>query len=83
MGEEAGVAVGEVLRAVDLRRRRLPGQCLWSQDLDDDMWETSCKQAWVFPDGTPKDNGVKFCPFCGAAAEFCAQDDDDDDAEEE
>lgn len=40
--------------------------CEWKYDAIDDMWETSCGQAWTFIDGGPKDNHVTFCHNCGA-----------------
>ncbi|MFA6242681.1 MAG: hypothetical protein WC655_17210 [Candidatus Hydrogenedentales bacterium] len=43
-----------------------PPHCFWTRaDDDTDMWETRCKQAFQFNDGTPKQNGFKFCPYCG------------------
>jgi hypothetical protein len=41
--------------------------CDWSYDEVDDAWIAACDpaQRWQFPDGDPKENGMKFCPFCG------------------
>ena len=39
--------------------------CCWSQDRDDGSWATGCGELFVFTDGTPKENGFKFCPYCG------------------
>jgi hypothetical protein len=39
--------------------------CEWKQDDLDDLWETSCGQAWTFIDGGPEDNHVRFCHSCG------------------
>jgi len=41
--------------------------CSWAhkEDWDDDYWETSCDNAFVLLSGTPSDNGMKFCPYCG------------------
>lgn len=40
------------------------GECVWKPD-DDGVYETTCGQAWVFEDGTPKENHARFCPYCG------------------
>lgn len=40
--------------------------CLWSRaDDDTDMWETSCGHAFTIIDGTPSDNHMGFCCYCG------------------
>lgn len=41
--------------------------CTWTPDSDPDfsMWETACGNAWEFTTEGPKENGVKFCPYCG------------------
>lgn len=41
--------------------------CLWSRNTDDDncMYETTCGNAFMFNDGTPKDNGFRYCCYCG------------------
>ena len=34
---------------------------------DPEYWECSeCQYAWVINTGTPFENGMKFCPSCGA-----------------
>jgi hypothetical protein len=38
--------------------------CIWKQD-EDGVYQSGCGDAWVFEDGTPADNHVRFCPFCG------------------
>ena len=37
--------------------------CKWRGD--EDHWESSCGQAFVFFDGDPFENGFVFCPYCG------------------
>lgn len=40
--------------------------CLWSQEsLDSDCWNTSCGDAFAINEGTPKENKMIFCPYCG------------------
>lgn len=38
--------------------------CLWTED-DNGVWETSCKQMFVLNEGTPEQNHMKFCCYCG------------------
>jgi len=38
--------------------------CTWSED-EDYVWMTSCHESHIFFDGTPIENGYKFCPYCG------------------
>lgn len=40
--------------------------CNWDRaDDDSDMYETECGSAFVLNDGTPLDNHMAFCPYCG------------------
>ncbi len=40
--------------------------CLWSRaDDDTDVWETRCGHAFTIIDGTPTDNQMAFCCYCG------------------
>jgi hypothetical protein len=42
------------------------GQCTWTRDdHDSDIWLTGCGEAWCLNEGTPKENRIKYCPFCG------------------
>ena len=38
-------------------------KCEWRDT--EDYWETECGEAFVIEADTPKENGMKFCPFCG------------------
>jgi len=40
--------------------------CAWKQ-VDDDWgtWESSCGQLFCLDDGTPWQNNMRYCPFCG------------------
>ena len=42
--------------------------CRWKYDLDTSSYDTSCGEKWCFPDGTPAENGLKYCPVCGKRA---------------
>lgn len=34
-----------------------------------DYWETGCDNAFCLNEGTPKDNKMIYCPFCGKEIE--------------
>ena len=40
------------------------GECIWRPD-NDGTYETSCGQAFVFTGGGPRENGARFCLYCG------------------
>lgn len=40
--------------------------CAWAQaDSETDLWETTCKRAFRLDEGTPSENYMKFCCYCG------------------
>lgn len=39
--------------------------CTWTLDPDGELWDTGCGQAFCLSDGTPKENDMIYCPFCG------------------
>lgn len=40
--------------------------CEWLQsDEGSDAWETDCGHKFVLNEGTPEDNGLKYCCYCG------------------
>lgn len=42
--------------------------CQWREDDSDfDTWKTGCGHLWQFNTGGPKENGTKFCQYCGGA----------------
>jgi hypothetical protein len=47
--------------------RGAKGVCEWRFDveMDHEMWNTSCGEAFCFTEGDPKENDYKFCPGCG------------------
>jgi hypothetical protein len=47
--------------------------CEWTQS-EEDVWESACGDAWVFETGTPEDNSMRFCPFCGRKLTQCSLD---------
>ena len=38
--------------------------CGWNSD-DDGTYHTGCGQLFVLNDGTPRENGMRFCCYCG------------------
>ncbi len=46
-----------------------PAPCTWSQSMDPSMPDTfaaTCGVVWTFTEGGPRENGMHFCPGCGA-----------------
>lgn len=44
--------------------------CCWSQDDEfSDAWSTGCGEMFVLNEGTPKENEMRFCCFCGEKIE--------------
>ena len=39
--------------------------CEWTEDASGDYWESACGQTFVFNDGTPVENEIRFCCGCG------------------
>jgi hypothetical protein len=46
-------------------RTALERTCEWTED-DDGVWHTGCGNAHQFNDGTPAQNGQRFCGYCGS-----------------
>jgi hypothetical protein len=40
--------------------------CVWTQTEEEHTrWEASCGKVFIIEDGTPEENEMKFCTFCG------------------
>jgi hypothetical protein len=39
--------------------------CEWKQEEYEDCWESSCGETWIIDEGTPVENGMNYCAFCG------------------
>lgn len=50
----------------------IPDSCTWTFSNYDDHWSGACGVEWIFPDGGPEENGVKFCPKCGKSVAVSA-----------
>ena len=57
---------GEWVRFSDLQSLTMPDQkqCHWKQD-EDGNWHTDCKNMFILNDGSPKENNMGFCCYCG------------------
>lgn len=44
-----------------------PPTCKWQNDDGNAPHETQCGQAFEFTNDGVKENGFKFCPFCGGS----------------
>lgn len=40
-------------------------QCTWVHDEWEDSWDTACGEKFQLTEGTPRDNGMKYCCYCG------------------
>jgi len=43
----------------------MPDPCEWHET--DYAWETGCGEAFVFIEGGPAENKMRYCPYCGRA----------------
>lgn len=50
-----------------LRQSQEARQCTWRFDdgYDGESWDTSCGEKFVFIDGGPIQNSLRFCCYCG------------------
>jgi hypothetical protein len=50
--------------------------CHWVHDDADSEFETQCGQRFTLNEGTPEENKLEFCPFCGGSltVDRCAED---------
>ena len=51
--------LGEIMNHLSLNK----GICVWEEI--EDFWETECGKAYSITDGTPKENGMNYCLYCG------------------
>ncbi len=58
----------EALEMADAAKAAWVGEprhaCAWCVD-DDGVWYTDCGHMWQFESGGPRENGTKFCQYCG------------------
>lgn len=58
---ESGEAFNSVMKDFGIKFE----SCVWKED-NDGNWETACGGLFVIETGTPTDNGMDFCCYCGA-----------------
>jgi len=58
------------------------GICAWQADEDGNLY-TDCGEIFCIEEGTPVENGFKFCIYCGKPMAYCSYRDPLDDEEEE
>ena len=46
-------------------RQETSGICNWTASYDDEYWNTDCGQDFVLETGSPKENDMRFCSYCG------------------
>lgn len=51
------------------RERYVPDPCEWLQDEWDNSYDTSCGNKYEIIEGTPEDNGMNYCTYCGGKLE--------------
>ena len=78
LGNFAGAAIIRQLAANQQQNAQqnipeiIPESCTWTFSNYDDHWSGTCGVEWIFPDGGPEENGVKFCPKCGKSVAISA-----------
>lgn len=45
-------------------KKKVKKVCTWEED-EDGSWNTSCDNKFVLEEGTPLDNDMEFCCYCG------------------
>lgn len=46
-------------------KKPIGDKCRWRED-EDGNWHTDCENVHVVIEGTPSDNHMRFCCYCGA-----------------
>lgn len=49
----------------NLAESEAPTACEWRHIALDECWQTRCDNAFYLESGTPAENHMKFCPYCG------------------
>lgn len=52
--------------------------CVWTRD-DDGVFNTQCKNSFFLEEGTPEDNRMGFCCYCGNRLVFTEENTEQDD----
>jgi len=46
---------------------RVGTHCRWTLDNDSGAYDTACGHKFTLNEGTPAENGMRFCCYCGGA----------------
>ena len=76
-GEESGISLDlaskiwdAAIKSVEKSRTSTNNRrdaCRWKY-VEDGYYHTACGEDWIFPEGSPVENGLVFCPVCGKRA---------------
>ncbi|MEL5338364.1 hypothetical protein PTR34_23940 [Serratia nevei] len=69
----AAMLAQPVSQSYTLNSPEIPDGCQWTYDEQDYKWDSGCGEAWMFSDGGPVENGVKFCQGCGKPVLLAAE----------
>ena len=70
MRESAGMAQRIVVAIANQSGESKPAHCQWTLDGDDsDTWDTKCGNFFTLNEGTPSENNMSHCCFCGLPLE--------------
>jgi len=60
-----GIARAALHAEFERLQQERSGICNWTYEDNNNYWQTDCGDEFVLEDGTPKDNGMRFCVYCG------------------
>lgn len=55
-----------------------PTRCVWTED-EDGVWHTACGEAFQWQTCGPRENGARFCCYCGGMLEAVHYVEEEDD----
>lgn len=65
----------ELLDYIEELEARPRGSCEWKLDIEEaNVWESVCGRSFWLEDGTPTENEMQFCPYCGRNLVICPVD---------
>ena len=66
MGGERVVNLDDVVEIVKGGDVEPKSECKWKlEDAEGNLYATECKNRKLIFEGTPKENGYRYCPYCG------------------
>lgn len=58
----AGIFVSQIKKRMSKKKEKL---CCCQHDEFHDKWDTDCDNSFCLITGTPTENKMKYCPYCG------------------